>query len=200
MVFRPKKRAAKLMAERNSIGNLISLPFCTGGWNTKDPLPTMPAQDAVTLENFIVENDRIVSRGGYIASATGLGTDVQSLFQFANASSTQIISCAGAKIYKGLDPSVTEIGTGFTSARWQGLMMNQYLLLFNGADTPQKYDGTTLSTNVITGISLASSNLVGATNFKNRLIAWENNACGFWYGGSDAISGALTFISDSVDQ
>jgi len=72
-------------------------------------------------------------------------------------------------------------------------MMNDYLLLFNGVDTPQKYDGTTLTDNTFTGIT-TPENLVGATNFKNRLIAWENNACGFWYGNPDAISGTLEFF------
>ena len=194
MVFIPRKKPAALSAERNSVGNLATVPFCTGGWNTKDPLPSMPPQDAVILDNMIVENERIVSRAGYDEVATGLEGEVESLFQFANANTTQIISCAGTKIYKGLSPSVTQIGTGFTSARWQGLMMNQYLLLFNGADAPRKYDGTTLTTNTITGSGLTSSDLVGATNYKNRLIAWENNACGFWYGDSDAISGTFTFF------
>lgn len=194
MVFIPRKRPARLAAVRNSVGNLVTVPYCTGGWNTKDPLPSMPPQDAVILDNYIVENERIVSRGGFTEEATGLDGDVESLFQFSNSDETQIISAAGDKIYTGLGGSLTQIGSGFANSRWQAIMMNQYLLLFNGADTPQKYDGTTLTPNVFTGTGLTPANLVGATAFKNRLIAWENNATGFWYGGSDAISGALDFF------
>jgi len=193
-MFLVKENRGKIAAERVSLGNVLTIPFGTGGLNTKDPLPSMPAQDCIICENFIVENDRIVSRGGFQnAVDTFTYTDpVESLFEYTGSDSTEIISCAGSKIYKDLVP--TEIGTGFTNARWQGLMMNDYLLLFNGADTPQKYDGTTLTDNVLTGTSFTPENLVGATNFKNRLIAWENNACGFWYGSGDAISGALSFF------
>lgn len=194
MVFLPRKNEAVLAAERLAVGNSISIPFCQGGWNTKDPLPSMPVQDAVILDNFIVENERIVSRGGYSEVASGLGAPVESLFEFSSADEMQMISASGTKIYKNLGGSITQIGTGFASARWQGFMMNQYLLLFNGVDTPQKYDGTTLTANTFTGSGLSPDDLVGGTSFKNRLIAWENNACGFWYGGSDAISGTLSFF------
>ena len=99
MVFIPKKDSVALNRERLMIGNLTTVPFGTGGWNTKDPLPSMPKQDAVILENMIVENDRIVSRAGYNEAATGFATNVESLFEFANDNSTQIISCASDKIF-----------------------------------------------------------------------------------------------------
>lgn len=196
MVFLVKSSPRTIIRERNTLGQTISIPFGTGGLNTKDPLPSMPPQDAVILENLIVENERVTSRNGYenAVDTFNFTNPVESLFEYASSNSNnQIISCAGSKIYTGLTPP-TEIGTGFSNARWQGLMMNNYLLLFNGEDAPQKYDGTTLTVNTLTGSGLTSSNLVGATNFKNRLIAWENNACGFWYGAGDAISGTLTYF------
>ena len=193
-MFRVKANPNKIAAERASLGTSITIPFGTGGLNTKDPLPSMPAQDCVICQNFIVENDKIISRNGFQNAVDTFIYDdpVESLFEYTGSDSTQIISCAGSKIYTGLVP--TQIGTGFTSARWQGLMMNDYLLLFNGSDAPRKYDGTTLTVNSFSGSGITPANLVGATNFKNRLIAWENNACGFWYGGSDAISGALSYF------
>jgi hypothetical protein len=193
-MFIKRTKPQALSAERVSVANTITSSFGTGGLNTKDSLPSMPPEDAIILKNMIVENDRVVSRNGFESAATGFSAPIESLFEFRSAEDTQIISCAGSKIYEGLDPSVVEIASGFGSARWQGIMMNSNLLLFNGEDIPQKYDGTTLSANTLTGAGLTSSNLVGATNFKNRLITWENNACGFWYGDSDAISGALEFF------
>lgn len=194
-MFNPKINAQKIAGERVVNGNIATIPFATGGLNTKDPLPSMPAEDAIILQNFIVENDRIVSRNGYknISENFTYTAPVESLFEYASATGTQGISCAGDKIYTNLS-TPTQIGSGFSSARWQGLMMNSYLLLFNGQDLPQKYDGTTLTTNTFTGTGLTPTNLIGATNFKNRLIAWEENACGFWFGGSDAISGPLDFF------
>lgn len=200
MVFLAKKKTNKVFAERVATGSLITVPIGTAGLNTKDALTEMQPNDAIILQNMIVENDRLVSRKGSLTVATGITGNVESIFEFSSASANKIISCAGGDIYVGLGgafPLVgapVVVGSGFTSDRWQGLMMNNYLLLFNGADTPQKYDGTTLSNNVFTGTSLTPTNLVGATNFKNKLIIWENNACGFWYGGSDAISGALEYF------
>lgn len=197
MVLFARENQEMLAIQRSTIGDLVAVPYCTGGWNTRDPLPSMPIQDAVILDNYIVLNEKITSRNGFSQVASGLASNVESIFEFSNSNDIQLISCAGSKIYEGLSPSVVEIGTGFTSAKWQGFMMNQNLLLFNGADSPQKYDGTTLSVNTFTGTGLTPSNLVGGTSFKNRLIAWENNATGFWYGDSDAISGALDFFDVS---
>lgn len=194
MVFARRVNTQKILQERVSLGSTLTIPFGIGGLNTKDPLPNMPAQDAIILQNMIVENDRVTSRNGYTNAVDTFtfGGAVESLFEYTGSSDNQIISCSNGNIYEGLSPP-SSLGSGFTNDRWQGLMMNDNLLLFNGADTPQKYDGTTLSANSFTG-SVTPTNLVGATNFKNRLIAWENNACGFWYGGSDAISGALHYF------
>lgn len=177
----------------------VTIPYCTGGWDTKNPLPSMPPQNAIVLDNMIVTNDSIVSREGYSENITDLDGSVYSLFEFANATSIQLISCTSAgSIYQGVGEAATQIGSDFAGGKWQGGMMNQYLLLFSGTDTPQKYDGTTLSDNVFTGSGLIPANLVGGTNFKNYLITWENNKCGFWYGDSDAISGPLTFFDLST--
>lgn len=194
-MFLVRPNSNKILAERANLGTTVTIPFGTGGLNTKDPLPSMPPQDCIICDNFIVENERVTSREGFTDAVTGFTfTDaVESLFQYTGSSSNQIISCANDKIYTGLS-TPAEIGSGFTSSRWQGLMMNDNLLIFNGNDTPQKYDGSTLSDNTFTGSGLTPANLVGATNFKNRLIAWENNACGFWYGSSDAISGTLSYF------
>ena len=183
------------MNERASVGQTIIIPFGSGGLNTKDSLPSMPSQDLIKAQNVIIENEKVVSRDGFSDAVGGFvySDTINSLFEFRSSDDTQIISCAGEKIYTGLTPP-TEIGTGFSSDKWQGIMMNNYLLIFNGSDTPQKYDGTTLSSNAFTGSGLTPANLVGATNFKNRLICWENNSCGFWYGSSDAISGALDYF------
>lgn len=194
-MFQVRVNPNKVAAERVNLGQVVTIPFGTAGLNTKDPLPSMQPQDLIKAENVIIENERAVSRNGFTNAVDTFEypSRIESLFEFRSADSTQIISCSGEYIYTGLTPP-TEIGSGFTSDRWQGLMMNNYLLIFNGSDTPQKYDGTTLTDNTFTGSGLTPTNLVGATNFKNKLIAWENNACGFWYGSSDAISGTLSFF------
>lgn len=192
-MFNPRTNINKIAQERINLGSVISLPLGSGGLNTKDALTSMPTQDAIILKNMIVENERVISRNGFsnAVDTFDFSSPVESMFEYSGSDgANQLISCSNNKVYSGLTP--VEIGTGFTSDRWQGLMMNDHLLLFNGSDTPQKYNGTILSDNVVTGPT--STSLVGATNFKNRLIAWENNAAGFWYGGSDAISGALEYF------
>lgn len=50
---------------------LHTQPAPTGGWNTRDSLQSMPPQDAVKLENWFPEADRVAVRDGYTSHGTG---------------------------------------------------------------------------------------------------------------------------------
>ncbi len=184
-----------LAQERNNQSQAIVLPVATGGLNTVSPLAAMPMEDAVIMNNIIPDVDKVVTRGGYEQVITGYTADVESLFEYRSAATAKLISVAGGTFYEGIDTAgLTQIGTGFSNSRWNGDMMNNHLLLFNGVDTPQKYDGTTLSNNVFTGTGLTPSNLEGMAVYKSFLMTWTGEECGFWYGGVSAISGPLTYF------
>lgn len=175
----------------------VTIPASTGGLNARDPLDAMPAQDATQLINFFPEPGYVRLRRGYRIHQT-VGTSIESLYEYADVDGTnQLIAAAGSKIYEctTLNDTPNEIGTGFTNARWQAVHFRDLggtkLLLFNGADTPQVYDGTTLAANTFTGIT-TPANLITACAYKSRLYAVEKDSTDIWYGNTDASSGALT--------
>ena len=61
------------------------------------------------------------------------------------------------------------------------------MLLVNGADTPQVFNGSTLSNSTISGPTV--TDLIGVNVHKNRIYAWESNSQSFWYGATNAIGG-----------
>lgn len=170
-----------------------SAPAPVGGWNTRDALAAMPAGDAVMLENFFPDEGKVTSRKGFEEYATGLASDVETLIEYHSGTTRHFLAASGAKLYTiNTSGAATEIATGYSNARWQGIQHNTKLVLCNGADAPQEYDGSTVSTVSLSGTGLTTTNLVGVTSFKGRAIYWENNSGDFWYAASGSYSGTLT--------
>jgi len=67
------------------------------------------------------------------------------------------------------------------------------MVLVNGADTPQQYNGTTVSDASYTGSGLTPANLKAVCLYRDRLYFVGANF-DLWYGGSAAITGALTKV------
>jgi hypothetical protein len=178
--------------ERRGVSVPVTVPAPHGGWNTRDAESAMPVEDAVILDNFIPSVGKVESRWGYISSATGASSNVESMFSYEAGSVKELISASGSNIYKGNSGALTSIGSGFGSARWDGVNFNANLLLVNGTDTPQKFDGSTLSALTITGSGLTPSQLNGVMVFKSFVFYWDDATQDFWYGGVNAIEGAFT--------
>lgn len=89
---------------------------------------------------------------------------------------------------------------GFNSARWQWINMgngtNNYLLMFNGVDEPQYYDGSTWisvdsgSSPALSGI--ASTELIYPMVYQGRLFIIQKNSLSTWFLAAGAVGGALT--------
>lgn len=131
------------------------------------------------------------------SSASVTGPDIETLISYAGPTSSKLLACAGGCIYDATDagPAGVPLATGFSTDRWQYVNMNGNALLFNGADTPQKYDGSAISSNSITGVT--SSNLIYPNVHKHRLFMVEKNTMKVWYLATDAISGAATALDFS---
>lgn len=182
---------------RGQTAGQFTLPAPVGGWNARDPLDDMPPEDAVALDNFIPRQRYAEVRGGQQVVARNFPDgSVQTGIEYSNAGTRQLIAAGGGTVAKVDDTTnpftVTILGTGFTSDRWQGPQYGANLAMFNGHDTPQLYDGTTLAASTINGSGLTATNLVGATVHQGRMIAWENAATWFWYGPPGAVQG--TFV------
>lgn len=163
-----------------------------GGWNTRDALDAMDPKDAITLDNWFPDSGACNVRGGSTSYATGMGAgNVETLAELNAGSVRKFVAAANNNIYDiSSSGAAVSKASGYTNNRWQTANFNGLLHLCNGADAPQAYDGTTVTAPSWTGPTLA--NLLGCVPFKFRLWFWEKASQNAWYGGVNAITGALT--------
>lgn len=168
----------------------------------KDPLDLMPVTDAVRLENFIPETQYVRVRGGYRTHATGMGTGaVQTLTEYADAAGNRkLIACANGRIYDATTYSAaaTSLASGFTSNKWQTVNFRStggtsILILVNGVDAPQRYDGSAVASLGFTGPA-SVNNWMGVTLYRDRVVLLEKDTCKIWYGATGSLSGATTGV------
>lgn len=187
---------------RRQVSTTDSMPAPIGGWNARDPLADMKETDAILLENWFPTPSDVQFRKGYLAHATGLGSQVQSLLVYNSPTTEKIFGCAGANIY-----NVTAAGAvgaavvaALTSAKWQYVNIRtsggSFLLAANGADSILNYDGTTwvsvtgISAHAITGVT--TSNIINIHTHMRRVWLVEKDTLKVWYMGIDSMSGAAT--------
>lgn len=185
-------REISLQAERGGNSIAVTAPAPHGGWNTRDAESSMPIEDAVILDNFIPSVGKVTTRWGYTSSGTGASGNIETLLSYEAGAVSELISASDGNVYKGTTGTLTSIGSGFSNARWEGANFNANLLMVNGADTPQKFNGSTLSALTITGAGLTPSTLNGVTVFKNFVFYWDSATQDYWYGALNAIEGAFT--------
>lgn len=193
-LLQPNKNSSLGLAqERNGAALRANVAAPTGGLNTRDSESAMEATDATIMENWFPSQGSVITRKGFIEYATGLTSYVETLMEY-NAASTRKFLCANNTEINDITnaASITNIGTGFTNARWQWVNFNSYIIMVNGADTPQTFDGTTLAASTISGSGLTPSQLDGINVHKNRVYVWDSNSQDVWYGATNAIGGTFT--------
>ena len=190
------------------------LPPPIGGLNLRDTetqFPQgggVPLSDAVGLTNIFPGSTTADVRGGYeeyvdLTDDASFGSPPTTTFGTGDAAVKTLATLVrGANTYfvAGCDGGFVDIsittltqltaqGT-HTSSRWNWVNFTDSagsgneLLLVNGADTPQSFDGTTMSSwtfSAETG-SITSADVIGIITFKNRVYLWENDSTDFWYG------------------
>jgi len=180
------------------------LPPPVGGWNVRDSLPLMEAQDAIILDNWIPDTTSMHLRSGFSTWATlaTTATAVETLMQYAppNTSNAKLFAATADKIWDvtltGTASSTAQLVTGLTNGRWQhDHMVNvagSFLVCVNGADQPRKFDGSTFATCSVSASGLTRTNLISVKNHMNRLWFLEENQPWAWYLGTSAVEGVLT--------
>jgi len=123
-------------------------------------------------ENVDLTVQGIGKAPGYEAFGVTLGAAVRSVFSFKG----KLIAMAGGKIWEVGASSNTELATGFsTSATWQATEYQGVLVLCNGVDPPQQYNGTAVTAITITDNTPAiwsNARPQGAAVFRRRLFYW----------------------------
>ena len=172
----------------------LSVPAPVTGWNTRDSLDAMAPTDAVTLDNWYPTLGKVTARKGYSEHiTTGLGSsDVDTLAEYHAGAVQILVAAADGKLFDASSSAASALASGFTNNQWQTANFNGYMLLVNGADAPQIFDGSTMSAAGFSGSGLTPADLDGVAVFKNRLFFWDTAAQDFWYGTLNAISGVLT--------
>jgi hypothetical protein len=176
----------------------VSIPAPVGGWNTRDPLDDMPAQDAIRLINLIPGTSSIRNRKGSTLFAEGMGTSpVDTVSEWVGGTGTaKLLAASNLNIYDCTSGTPSSLGSGFSNNQWQTTLFRDSgsttrLVMVNGADTPQSYNGTTLAPIAFTGIA-TPSNLISVSQYRNRIYLVEKDTTKVWYGNTvDAAAGAL---------
>lgn len=183
--------------QASSISISKSIPPPTGGWDTRSNIADMPVKNAVIMDNWFPDSDRITPRRGSSSYATGMTADINTLMVYEPQNGTR-------KFYAACDDKIFDITSagavgaaavsGQTNDKWQHVLMGtsggHFLFACNGADTPQVYDGSSWATTTLTGPTVAS--LIWCNLHQRRLWVGETNSLVAYYGGTNAITGAFT--------
>lgn len=195
------RRPAQI-ARRNQRAITLSVSSPVAGWNARDPLAEMKDKDAVILDNFFCTPYDVQLRYGYSQWATAIGSQVETLASYSPVSGVQeLYAAAGTSIFDASSSGAVgaAVVTGLTNARFQyinyGTAGGNFLLMVNGADKLQGYDGAAWwvdgdGAHDITGVDTAD--IIHINAHKSRVWMVEKDSLNAWYLGTSAIAGAAT--------
>lgn len=172
-----------------------------GGWNARDALASMRAEDAVVLNNWFPNASYVEFRGGHALYASNLGNTGKTLMVHNGLTGTNKMFCTTSTDILDVSSAGAAVSVGVrTNGKHQWTMFgdgtNQWLIACNGVDKPAYYDGTTwtyvdaATTPALTGIT--STDVVSAHVFKGRLLFLFNNSLKFGYLPSGVAGGAVS--------
>jgi len=178
----------------------VKAPY--GGWNARDDITDMPAEDALVLDNLIPGDASVSTRNGKRVHCDGLGAAVQSLMEYsAPSGSPKLFAAIATKIFDvtaadTIDPDTDAVVSSLSNGRWQHTMFatsgGNFLMAVNGADGLRSYNGSSWATETVTGVTAA--NLVTITAHQSRIWMIEESTMKVWYLDALAKSGAATPI------
>lgn len=174
-----------------------SIQAPTGGLNAKDPIANMAETEAVTLENWFPTPSSVEIRNGHAEHLTGI-SDVETLAAYSTGTAQELYAVAGGNIYNATVAGAAgaEVVSGLSNSRFQNITMGTaggfYLMMVNGLDKLQYYDGSAWSVDggalTITGVDTADC--IHINNFKNRVWLIEKESFNAWYLPVASIAGA----------
>ena len=191
----------KLQQRQRQESRAEHIPAPTGGWNTRDPIGSMPPGDAIILENFFPMPGDVMLRQGYSDQVTSIANgQVQSLMAYSSPAGTEsLYGAAGGAIYNCTQATATAsvAVSGLTNARWEHINFTNtggtsFLLMVNGADGLRSFDGTSWSTQTITGTGASASNFTHISQHKQRIWFTKDNTLETYYLNVDAVAGTAT--------
>jgi hypothetical protein len=173
------------------------LPAPTEGWDTRESIADMPSKRAIVMDNWFPETEKVTLRRGSAVHASGMSGAVETLIDYVALSGAGTLFAAnGGNIYNVTAAGAVgaAVSSGHSNNRWQYVHMataaGQFIRLFNGADTPLLYNGSTWATTAITGPTV--TNLIWCNAHQKRLWVGETSSLSAWYLPVNTVSGAAT--------
>lgn len=171
----------------------ISAP--SGGINAFDNLATMPATDAIRLNNLIAQPYGCTVRKGYQNYASGMPAAVESLSSWISLAGAQkFFAFSDDKFYdiSTVGPVGAPLLTGLISDFWQSVAFanaaGTHTLMFSGHDDPIWYSAAgvqrlTLGDGIVNGTwkNVTPSTLIQATIHQKRVWAVQIDSTLGWY-------------------
>lgn len=176
-----------------------SVPAPVKGWNAKDALADMPADSAITLDNFFPNLEDVALRRGHASHATGVGSGaVETVAEYAGPSTRKLLAASSTNIYDATSAgAASSLVSGLTNGRWQTTMFGtsggNFLYFVNGADAPRYYDGSSFTTPSLTGVT--ATDIVGLMAHQQRLFFVFNNSMSFGYLPVVSVAGSVSTFS-----
>lgn len=182
---------------KRSTANSETIPPPLMGINAKDAISNMDQSFALEMENFFPVGNAIEMRRGCSSFATGVGAGkVFDLHSYVEVDGTShLIATDTAHVYDctagGVSTNISGLTlfTGFfTSVNFRNKI---FFKSYDQGSDVYDWDGTTWNTTAFVGPSGDDKLLWFVTTYKNRIYFLDFN-CSMWYGGVDAVTGALT--------
>lgn len=187
--------AVQVLARQRADGTSTSAPV--KGWNARDNIANMKSDEALILDNWYPERERVRVRRGFDGHLTGLPGPVESLMAWAAGGTSRMFAASDGGIYDASSAGAVgaAVHSGLSGNRWQhvnfGTAGGNFLYLVNGEDDPLHYDGSTWTAPTISGSGLTPADLIHVNTFKRRLFLIEKDTLSFWYFPVVTISGAI---------
>jgi len=181
----------------------VTIPPPTMGWNTKDPISETDPLYALEAVNFFSNGGTVDARKGVYNRNTEVGTYIVStIAELAlQDGSLKMIGISQSTVYDTTNPgsSPTDLSAGGTKlvsgSEASTLIFRNKLFIkdLTGINDVWYWDGVSASITAagFTGPGGDDKLLYSINSYKSRLY-FTGNDLSVWYGGVDAISGALT--------
>lgn len=139
-------------ANRAARVNVQSIPPSVGGLNSLDAVANMPPTDAIILDNYFPSTADVPLRNGYLVWGSGIAGQVETLAPYSAGATNKLFGVAAGSIYDVTAKAAVSspLVQGLTNSRWQFVNFSNagatFLVMVNGVDSPQIFDGTTWHT------------------------------------------------------
>jgi len=168
-----------------------------GGWDSKNPLPVMPEENAIELINLIPGSSSVRKRKGYqIFQTVDAGESIETMLSYNTITGTNdLLACVDDDIYKVTSSSansVKDAGLTILSNLWQSTQFGNKLFLVNGENDIVYYPNGSGDAEEASFTGITTEKFLNVSSYNNRLYFVENNNTSVWYGEVKSIAGDLT--------